>query len=292
MVLGAGLMIASRPVRAQVNTDAEPISAPPEAQVLALEGERKKPEYSDRTGGAYSSPTLFFTPAAAVPVWRARVLLGSDFQPNAQSQDKARPHGAAELGLPYGFTFGLGSRWVGGDQGSGADGLTPFAQIRYQILGSTTGRGALLGASMTYKQVGFGGDKPELETSVAFQYRAKVIELGIAGVFGQGIEETEEHDLEAKLYVAARPLEWLAVGVSGQVRGEMESEEAEREKRLVSIGTLAQNQPEKREFDYVVGGLASATFGQWQIASLVGGSTLGMRTDPSLLVQVFGGVMF
>src|SRR5271167_3966715 len=34
----------------------------------------------DPTGGAYTSPTLLFIPAAAVPKWNVRVILSSAFQ--------------------------------------------------------------------------------------------------------------------------------------------------------------------------------------------------------------------
>jgi hypothetical protein len=82
----------------------------------------------DPTGGAYTTPTLLFIPAAAVPTWNVRVITSLDVQgptapdrlavgtpSNGLSTVGFQPGIAGELGLPGGFTFGAGTIWVGGD---------------------------------------------------------------------------------------------------------------------------------------------------------------------------------
>ena len=81
----------------------------------------------DPTGGAYTTPTLLFTPAAAVPTWNVRIITSLDIQGptpvdklasgacGANNCVGAEPGIGGELGLPGGFTFAAGTVWVGGD---------------------------------------------------------------------------------------------------------------------------------------------------------------------------------
>lgn len=238
---------------------------------------------SDPTGGAYTSPTLLFTPAAALPSLNVRITTGVDLQTPSDAFYGVRPLLNAELGLPARFTLAGGTSWVGGDTLPTGDGFTPFAQVRYQIFGAADGLGALGGASLTYKRVGYRGGENELEASFSFQYRRPRFELGAQGVFGQSLEEGEEHDLEARVYGAFRVVPQLAVGLSAQVRGDVGEEEEEAGRPRVAG---------RNEFDFIGGAMASFTSGRWQAGALVGASTIGMAERAGLLGQLFGSARF
>jgi hypothetical protein len=148
----------------------------------------------DPTGGAYTTPTLLFIPAAAVPVWNARVIASITTEgPTAADRLASgtalgfQPGLGAEIGLPAGFTVGAGTVWVGGDTSPMpvSGGLSPYAQARYQILGDRDGHGFLLGTSATYKFVGFDGDPGEIEEAVSGQYRRSHYEVGLQGVLAK-----------------------------------------------------------------------------------------------------------
>ena len=143
----ASLTIALTPGRAVAQTAMTGDVASPPQEVAPRQ---------DPTGGAYASPTLLFIPAAAVPVWNARVIVSSELQSPSDVDAGFRPGLGAELGLPAGFTLGAGTNWVGGDVSSTGGktdfnlGLSPYAQGRFQILGRADGRGFLLGTAVTY----------------------------------------------------------------------------------------------------------------------------------------------
>ena len=239
--------------------------------------------FADPTGGAYTSPSPLFTPAAALPSLMPRLTVGADIQ-SAGTLDALRPFINAELGLPAGFTVAAGTQWFGGDQPVGANSLTPFAQVRYQIFGRADGMGLLGGASLTYKRVGYHGGENELEASFSMQYRAQRFEVGAQGTFGQSLEEGEEHDIEARIYAAYRVIPSLALGVTGQVRGDIGEESAEIEAERARLG--------RSEFDFIGGATASYTFSRWQIGTLLGASTLGLYEQVAFLGQVQGQVRF
>lgn len=257
--------------------------APP-ASAQSADAPSERVPTSDPTGGAYTSPTLLFTPAAALPSLNVRITTGVDLQTPSDAFYGVRPLLNAELGLPARFTLAGGTSWVGGDALPTGDGFTPFAQVRYQIFGAADGLGALGGASLTYKRVGYRGGENELEASFSFQYRRARFELGAQGVFGQSLEEGEEHDLEARVYGAFRVVPQLAVGLSAQVRGDIGEEEGEEAGRPRVAG--------RNEFDVIGGAMASFTSGRWQAGALVGASTIGMAERAGLLGQLFGSARF
>jgi hypothetical protein len=247
----------------------------------------------DPTGGAYTTPTLLFTPAGAVPVWNARVIVSLDMQgPSAPdrlalgsaSAGNARlgflPGIGAELGLPLGFTFGVGTAWVGGDS-AGPNvfaGLSPYFQLRYHILGAKDGRGFQLGASVTYKFVGFGAngagtsqDPGEMEWSVSGQYRHRYFEVGLQAVVGKDFATTDS-DGEIHAYVVGRPIPQLALGAASQFR----------------YGLV--HESDEPPFDIISGALASVTFGRWQLAALGGESTVNLNVNSAINVGALGEV--
>lgn len=238
---------------------------------------------SDPTGGAYTSPTLLFTPAAALPRLNVRITTGVDLQTPSDAFYGVRPLLHAELGLAAGFTLAGGTSWVGGDTLSAGDGFSPFGQLRYQIFGRPDGLGAIGGAALTYKRVGYRGGENELEASFSFQYRRPRFEFGAQGVFGQSLEEGEEHDLEARVYGAFRVIPELALGVSAQVRGDIGEEEQARG---------GARPAGKNELDFIGGGMASLTLGRWQAGALVGASTIGNVERAGFLGQLFGSARF
>jgi hypothetical protein len=217
----------------------------------------------DPTGGAYTSPTLLFIPAAAVPKWNARLILSTELQSPSDVDAQVRPGLGIEVGLPGGVTLGAGSDWVGGDvnPNSGkADfnlGLSPYAQARVHVAGRDDGEGFQLGTSLTYKFVGFEGDPGEMELAVSGQYRMQRFEVGLQGVIGKDFGSTDA-DSEVHTYVLYRVIPELGIGAAGQMRG-----------ALVS-------QPGESTYDVVAGGLASLTLGRYQIGALAGASSVGL----------------
>jgi hypothetical protein len=251
-----------------------PEQAPSQPDVVTTE----RPE--DPTGGAYASPTLLFIPAAAVPKWNVRVILSSELQAPADVDAVVRPGVGAEIGLPAGFTLGAGTTWVGGDINPNTNktdfnlGLSPYAQLRFNIIGRPDGRGFLLGVSTTYKFVGFEGDPGEEEFAVSAQYRQRYYELGLQGVIGKDFASTSA-DGEVHAYAAVRPIPQLAIGAASQVR----------------LGLVSQ--PGDPSYDFVGGAIASLTLGRFQVGTLAGASTLGLQQSHlGGLGQLFGSARF
>jgi hypothetical protein len=243
-------------------------------------------EYSaagDPTGGAFTTPTLLFTPAAAVPKWTVRVITSLDMQgPTAADRLAAgtsvgfQPGVGGELGLPGGFTVGAGTQWVGGDvsPSPASAGISPYLQVRYHILGDPNGQGFGLGTSVTYKFVGFQGDPGEMELAFSGQYRQHNFEVGLEGVVGKDFATTDA-DAEGHAYAVYRVIPQLALGVAAQVR-----------QALIS-------QPGETKYDIISGGIASLTLGRWQVGALVGESTVGLNQGQmGALGEVFGSARF
>jgi hypothetical protein len=240
---------------------------------------------ADPTGGAYTSPTLLFIPAGAVPVWNVRVTASSEFQTPSQSADAANPDAGirpglgVELGLPAGFTLGAGTNWVGGDVNAAGNkdfslGLSPFFQARYHVFGDRDGMGTQLGAAVTYKFVGFEGDPGEMEFAFSAQYRRPRWEAGLQGVLGKDFATTGA-DAEVHAYALYRLLPQLGVGAAGQVRDGL----------VVQPGDIS--------YDIVVGGIANLTLGRYQLGALAGGSTIGLDQGHfGALGQLFGSARF
>jgi len=165
--------------------------------------------------------------------------------------------------LPAGITLGVGTNWVGGDINPNTNqtdfnlGISPYAQARYHIYGDADGRGFQLGTSATYKFVGFEGDPGEMEWAVSAQLRERYWEAGLQAVIGKDFATTDA-DAEAHAYALVRPIPVLGLGAAGQLR-----------EGLVY-------QPGETTYDIVGGGIASLTLGRWQVAALVGGSTIGL----------------
>ncbi|GAC1351118.1 MAG: hypothetical protein NVS3B20_01970 [Polyangiales bacterium] len=244
------------------------------------EGEANSTD-SGRESPAYVAPTLLFTPAASLPTLHARALMGAEAQTPAGTLGQVRPLVGGEIGLGKGLTFGAGTHWIGGGDAKTADGLTPFAQIRYQLFGDPSGHGWLGGASLTYKQVGFGTKEPEAEASFSVQYRAIRYEAGLQAVFGQSLRDGGEHDGEGRAYAGIRVLPQLLLGAAGQFRAKIGESE---------VGSVA------RDFDVIGGAMASVTFGRFQIGALAGVSTLGLvatqRAKLAPAGQLFGAYIF
>jgi len=240
----------------------------------------------DPTGGAYTSPTLLFIPAAAVPTWNVRVITSLDVQaPTAPdrlasgSSVGLQPGVGGEIGLPGEVTLGAGTIWVGGDTSPApaSGGLSPYLQARLHLLGDKSGRGFQLGTSVTYKFVGFQGDPGEMELAVSAQYRRRYYEVGLQGVFGKDFATTDA-DAELHGYAVYRPIPVLAVGAATQVR----------------LGVVSQ--PGEPIADVIAGGIASVTLGRWQVAALGGESTVGLNQGTQIkagaLAEIFGTARF
>jgi hypothetical protein len=237
----------------------------------------------DPTGGAYTTPTLLFIPAAAVPVWNVRVIASLDMQGPTASDYLASgtsvgflPGLGGELGLPAGFTVAAGTAWVGGDVSPTpvSGGISPYLQVRYHIVGDTDGRGFQLGTSLTYKFVGFQGDPGEMELAFSGQYRRRFYELGLQAVVGKDFATTDA-DSEVHAYALVRPIPQLGLGAATQIR--------------VAIVS----QPGESTYDVISGGIASLTLGRWQIGALAGESTVNLNQGQvGALGEVFGTARF
>jgi hypothetical protein len=247
-------------------------------------------EAPDRTGGAYTSPTLLFIPAGAVPAWNVRVIFSSEVQRPSDLNAAFRPGGGAELGLPAGITLGAGTDWVGGYGGNKVDlrqGLSPYFQARAHLLGRKDGVGWQLGTSATYKFVGFEGDPGEVELAVSLQYRKQHYELGLQGVLGQDFGDSHNHDGEVHAYAVYRVIPELALGLAGQAR--------------MSIAPPPASDPNgPPAYDDLIGGaIASLTLGRFQVGGLGGVSTVGIvpsqpsrLASPGALGQLFATARF
>ena len=243
---------------------AVPCSAGPPSDSTVPEAEEGVPT-ADPTGGAYTSPTMLFVPAGALPAWNARVMLSTELESPSDVHAGFRPGMGAELGLPAGITVGAGTNWVGGDINPDTGrtdfnlGLSPYAQLRYHILGDKDGRGLQLGTSATYKFVGFEGDPGEGELAVSAQYRATRYELGLQGVGGKDFG-SRAADVEAHVYVLYRVIPQLGVGAAGQIR----------------VAVVSDPQAAASTYDAMGGAIASLTIDRYQIGALAGASTLGL----------------
>jgi hypothetical protein len=246
----------------------------------------------DPTGGAYTAPTLLFTPAGAVPTWNVRVITSLDFQGPAQPDKLATgtcganacvgvlPGIGGELGLPGGYTFAAGTQWVGGDTVHYRGAISPYFQLRYHISGAKDGHGLQLGASVTYKFVGFGynqgvpGQDPgEMELGFQSQYRHRKYELGLEGVVGKDFA-TVAADGEVHAYAIYRVIPRLGIGAASQLR-------------LAMVQPPGGPQPFG---DVVSGGIASLTLGRWQLGALAGESTVGLNVGSTIHAGALGEV--
>ena len=237
----------------------------------------------DPTGGAYTPPTTLFVPAAALPSLNVRMTVGAYVQPSG-SFDAVRPMVNAELGLGRGFTLGVGTTWFGGDSPNTVDGLTPYAQVRYQLFGRRDGMGWQGGVALTGKRVGWHNGDVEAEASFSLHYRAPRWEAGAQGTFGQSLVDGAEHDLEARAFAAWRPTPALALGVAAQLRVDVGNESPELEAMLRARGLA--------EADLIGGATASYTFERWQLGMLLGVSTVGLYESAGFIGQGFGSVRF
>jgi hypothetical protein len=234
----------------------------------------------DPTGGAYTTPTLLFIPAGAVPAWSARAILSTEVQGPSYVHAGFRPGIGAELGLPAGFTLGAGTNWVGGDVNPDTGkndfnlGLSPYVQARLHVFGDADGRGLQLGTAVTYKLIGFEGDPGEAELAFSAQYRAARYEVGLQAVGGKDFASTDA-DLEGHAYALYRVLPQLGLGAAGQARFAVVS------------------QPGENAYDVRGGGIASLTLGRYQVGALAGASTLGLAPGQAgALGQIFGTARF
>jgi hypothetical protein len=259
-------------------------AADPQTGDVSGKSEERVPT-SDPTGGAYTSPTLLFIPAGAVPVWNVRVTVLSEFQSPSESAAGANPDSGIrpglglELGLPLGFTLAAGTDWVGGDVNTSGQkdfnlGLSPFFQARFHIFGDSGGKGFQLGTSATYKFVGFEGDPGEIELALSGQYRADRFEAGLQAVIGKDFATTDA-DAEAHAYALVRVVPELGLGVAGQVRD----------------GIVIQ--PGETAYDVIGGAIASLTLGRYQVGGLFGASTIGLNQGQlGALGQLFASARF
>ena len=232
---------------------------------------------------AYTSPTLLFIPAGAVPKWNVRIIASTEVQSPSDVHAGFRPGLGGELGLPGGFTIGAGTNWVGGDISPSTGntdfnlGLSPYVQARVHILGNADGQGFQLGTGVTYKFVGFEGDPGEMELAMSAQYRRLRYEVGLQGVVGQDFGDSRNHDGEIHAYAVYKVIPRLALGAAGQVR--------------IAIAPPAD--ATDSHYDVIGGAIASLTLGAYQIAALGGASTLGLdQGHAGALGQVFGSFRF
>lgn len=245
------------PASARAQTD-NPVVARPEAAVR-----------NDPTGGAYTTPTLLFIPAAAVPVWNVRAIVSSELQSPSDVHAGFRPGLGAELGLPAGITVGVGTNWVGGDVNPSTGntdfnlGISPYVQARVHLYGDADGRGLQLGTAAIYKFVGFEGDPGEIELALSAQYRQAFYELGLQGNLGQDFGDSNNHDGEVHAYALVRPIPQLGLGGAGQVR-------------IAIAPPVSDPNATPTHYDVVGGGIASLTLSRYQVGALAGASSLGL----------------
>jgi hypothetical protein len=258
---------------------ADPVASDPRLDATGVAPAERVPT-SDPTGGAYTSPTLLFIPAGAVPAWNARATVSTELQSPSDVHAGFRPGLGMELGLPAGFTVAAGTNWVGGDINPNTNqtdwnlGISPFFQARFHILGSADGQGFQLGTSATYKFVGFEGDPGEMELAVSAQYRLRQFEAGLQAVIGKDFATTDA-DAEAHAYLLYRVIPQLGIGAAGQLRE----------------GIV--HQPGETTYDLIGGGIASLTLGRFQVGALGGGSTIGLaQGQAGALGQLFASARF
>jgi hypothetical protein len=239
----------------------------------------------DPTGGAYTSPTLLFIPAGALPVWNVRLTASSEFQGPSQSSKQPTPDASIrpglglELGLPLGITAAAGTNWVGGDVDESGTrkfslGISPFFQGRVHLYGEKSGYGPQLGSSVTYKFVGFDGDPGELEVALSSQYRQPTWEAGLQVVGGKDFA-SRDSDVELHAYALYRVIANVGIGAAAQGR----------------YGVVTE--PGESRYDTMGGGLVSWTFERYQVGALFGWSTLNLDQGHfGALGQVYAGARF
>jgi hypothetical protein len=255
-------------------------SADPTSDIVSTP---QQPVADDPTGGAYTTPTLLFIPAAAVPKWNVRAIVSSELQSPSDVHAGFRPGLGAELGLPAGFTIAGGTNWVGGDVKPNTNasdfnlGISPYVQGRFHIYGRQDGQGLQLGTSLTYKFVGFEGDPGESELMMSAQYRQQHYELGLQGGLGQDFGDVHNHDGEVHGYAVYRFIPQLALGGAGQVR--------------IAISRPAGSP--NSAYDVIGGAIGSLTIGRYQIGALGGASSIGLvQGQVGALGQLFGTARF
>lgn len=184
------------------------------------------------------------------------------------------PASAASFGLPHGFTFAAGTVWVGGDTSNYRGAVSPYFQLRYHISGDKNGQGLQLGASVAYKFVGFGNnqgipgqDPGEMELAFQSQYRRPKYEVGLEGVIGKDFASPAA-DGEVHAYALYRVIPRLGIGAATQLR-------------VAIVQPTSGPQPFG---DVISGGIASFTFGRWQLGALAGESTVGLAVQSSVRV--------
>ncbi len=239
------------------------------------------PAKDDPTGGAYTTPTLLFIPAAAVPAWNVRAIVSTELQSPSDVHAGFRPGLGAELGLPAGITLGAGTNWVGGDINPSTGntdfnlGISPYLQARLHLYGDADGRGLQLGTAAVYKFVGFEGDPGEVELAVSAQYRQRLYELGLQGNLGQDFGDSNNHDGEVHAYALVRPIPQLGLGGAGQVR-------------IAIAPPVGDPNAAPSHYDVVGGGMASVTLSKYQLAALAGVSSIGLtQGSTGVLGQLF-----
>jgi hypothetical protein len=267
---GAALALALVSFSASADEGSRDTTAPPAGRVPT----------DDPTGGAYTSPTLLFLPASALPVWNVRAIASTELQGPSDVHAGFRPGLGMELGLPAGFTIAAGTNWVGGDVNPNTGnpdfnlGISPYFQARLHVAGASDGRGFQLGTSATYKFVGFEGDPGEMELALSAQYRMPQYEVGLQAVAGKDFGSTDS-DAEVHAYALYRVIPQLGVGAAGQAR----------------IAIVSQ--PGENAYDAMGGAIASLTLGRYQVGALAGGSTLGLaQGHVGALGQLFGTARF
>jgi hypothetical protein len=219
---------------------------------------------------------VLFTPAAALPAWNVRARLGVELQPAAASVPFARPVLDLELGLPAGFTLVAGLNRVGATPAPDRAGDNPgaYGQLRWQFLGRGRTQGFFGGVAVAVKSGDYRGTNPEVQTSVALQYRGARVEVGLEGAFGQVLDGAGS-SAEARVFAAYRVMPNLALGVAGQLRGEIGEDDDERA-REARCAADPRGAGCTVDLDVIVGATASYTWERWQLGVLVGASTVGI----------------
>ena len=223
---------------------------------------------ADPTGGAYTTPTLLFIPAGALPAWNVRVITAVDVQGPTPPDRLAVGNGRsaldqaweARIGLPAGFTLGAGTSWVGGHEPNAPERSRPVLISRLAIhIRRSRRRARLSTGDVSDLQVcRVSGRSRRTGGRVLWPVPGKVLRGGLQPDYRKDFATTDA-DGEIHAYALYRVIPQLGLGGAGQVR----------------IGLVSQ--PGEITYDVVGGAMASLTMGVWQIAGLVGASTLGLN---------------
>ena len=186
----------------------------------------------------------------------------------------------AELGLPAGFTFGVGTVWVGGDSGGPNvfAGLSPYFQLRYHILGAKDGQGFQLGASATYKFVGFGAN------GAGTSQDPGEMEWPSPASTGPATSRSASRSSSARTSPPPTPTARSTPTSSGAPSPSSPSAWP------ASSAMGSCTSPSEPPYDIISGGIASVTFGRWQIAALGGESTVNLNVNAAVNVGALGEV--